>query len=134
MMTESFCVLTTRNFSQVYNSAITVCARSNQREKAAALLKEMLARGLSPNVVTFSAAISATCGHDGDWRAAMQILADARGGSSGVGYVEVPVFFMLGVAFGLAVAIMLLLLLQLQLLLLPSSVIISVISCVRFVP
>ncbi|CAN0091389.1 unnamed protein product [Hapterophycus canaliculatus] len=72
--------------SYVYNSAITVCARSNQRKKAAALLTEMLAKGLSPNVVTFSAAISATCGHDGDWRAAMQILADARGrGGGGVG-------------------------------------------------
>lgn len=68
--------------SKVYNSAITLCARGKQSKKAAALLKEMLAMGLTPNAVTFSATIAASCGQEGDWRGAMQILADARDGDS----------------------------------------------------
>ncbi|CAN0112343.1 unnamed protein product [Ectocarpus fasciculatus] len=46
----------------VYNSAITLCARSKQGKRAMVLLKEMLADGLRPDVVTFSAVISACCG------------------------------------------------------------------------
>lgn len=82
MLSDDRTLLSYPTLSKVYNSAITLCARGKQRKRAAALLKEMVANGLVPNAVTFSATIAASCGQEGDWRGAMQILADARGGNS----------------------------------------------------
>ena len=57
--------------------AITAWSRAREPQRALALLEEMKSRSVEPDVISFSAAISA-CGAGGQWERALSLLEEMR--------------------------------------------------------
>ena len=68
-----------RPFREVkeWNQCITALGRARDARGALALLKEMRASGVAPNVITYNAAISA-CEKGGQWERALSLLEEVR--------------------------------------------------------
>ena len=56
---DRFCVQTKKHLCVIYTPAISACEKGKQPDKALELLEDMQRRGLEPNTITYSAAISA---------------------------------------------------------------------------